>query len=69
MHAAGIKPEDVEEVILGNVVSAGIGQAPARQASMFAGRGRVVGKDSACRRGGACLRGFVLNAGFVHFLA
>ena len=27
----GIKPEDVDEVIMGNVVSAGIGQAPARQ--------------------------------------
>jgi acetyl-CoA C-acetyltransferase len=27
----GIKPEDVDEVLMGNVVSAGIGQAPARQ--------------------------------------
>jgi len=33
----GIKPQDVEEVYLGNVVSAGIGQAPARQAAIFAG--------------------------------
>lgn len=33
----GLKPEQVEEVIMGNVVSAGLGQAPARQASMFAG--------------------------------
>jgi hypothetical protein len=33
----GIKPEDVDEVIMGNVVSAGIGQAPARQAAKFAG--------------------------------
>lgn len=34
---SGIQAQDVEEVILGNVVSGGIGQAPARQASMFAG--------------------------------
>mmetsp|Transcript_24347 Transcript_24347/g.36532 ORF Transcript_24347/g.36532 Transcript_24347/m.36532 type:complete len:405 (+) Transcript_24347:84-1298(+) len=34
---ADIKPEDVDEVIMGNVLSAGIGQAPARQASIKAG--------------------------------
>jgi acetyl-CoA C-acetyltransferase len=30
-------PEQVQEVFMGNVVSAGIGQAPAQQASIFAG--------------------------------
>lgn len=34
---AGIKPEDVDEVIMGNVLSAGIGQAPARQAAIYGG--------------------------------
>ena len=34
---AGLKPEDVDEVIMGNVVGAGVGQAPARQAAIFAG--------------------------------
>lgn len=34
---AGIGKEDINEVILGNVVSAGLGQAPARQATIFAG--------------------------------
>lgn len=34
---AGIKPEDVSEVIMGNVLTAGVGQAPARQAAIFAG--------------------------------
>jgi acetyl-CoA C-acetyltransferase len=34
---AGIPPEAVNEVILGNVVSAGLGQAPARQAAIHAG--------------------------------
>jgi len=34
---AGIKGDDVDEVIMGNVVSAGIGQAPAKQAAMKGG--------------------------------
>ncbi len=34
---AGVKPEDVDEVIMGVVLPAGMGQAPARQASRFAG--------------------------------
>ena len=34
---AGLTPDQVEEVILGNVVSAGMGQAPARQAAIYAG--------------------------------
>ena len=34
---AGIEPHAVDEVILGNVVSAGLGQAPARQAAIGAG--------------------------------
>ncbi|PJA18744.1 MAG: acetyl-CoA C-acyltransferase, partial [Elusimicrobia bacterium CG_4_10_14_0_2_um_filter_63_34] len=32
VEAADVKPEAVSEVVMGNVVSAGIGQAPARQA-------------------------------------
>jgi len=34
---ANIKPEDVSEVIMGCVLPAGMGQAPARQAAIFAG--------------------------------
>ncbi|HHF42324.1 MAG: acetyl-CoA C-acyltransferase [Candidatus Aminicenantes bacterium] len=34
---AGIKGEEVDEVIMGNVVSAGIGQAPAKQAAVKGG--------------------------------
>ena len=34
---AGIPAEDVEEVIMGNVVQGGVGQAPARQAVIKAG--------------------------------
>jgi len=34
---AGIPQERVDEVIMGNVIAAGLGQAPARQATLFAG--------------------------------
>ncbi|HEU4577410.1 MAG TPA: thiolase family protein [Polyangiaceae bacterium] len=37
VQRAGVKPEQVEEVLMGNVLSAGIGQAPARQAALAAG--------------------------------
>src|SRR3990170_3456688 len=33
----GIKKEEVDQVIMGNVLPAGVGQAPARQAGIFAG--------------------------------
>jgi len=33
----GLAPEEVDEVLMGNVVQAGTGQAPARQAAIFAG--------------------------------
>src|SRR5579885_1513950 len=34
---AGIEPSQVDECIMGNVVSAGLGQNPARQAAIFGG--------------------------------
>ena len=34
---ANVRPDEVEQVIMGNVLQAGIGQAPARQASLAAG--------------------------------
>lgn len=37
LKRANLKPEDVEEVILGNVLQAGLGQNPARQAAIKAG--------------------------------
>lgn len=37
VEKAGIKAEDVNEVYMGNVLQANLGQAPARQAAMFAG--------------------------------
>lgn len=37
IRRAGIKKTDVQEVIMGNVLTAGVGQAPARQAALLAG--------------------------------
>jgi acetyl-CoA C-acetyltransferase len=37
VRRSGIDPEAIDEVVMGNVVSAGIGQAPARQALVKAG--------------------------------
>jgi len=37
VERSGISPEDIEDVIMGNVVQAGVGQAPARQAAIGAG--------------------------------
>jgi acetyl-CoA C-acetyltransferase len=34
---AGVQPEQVDDVVMGNVIQAGVGQAPARQAAIFAG--------------------------------
>ena len=37
IKSSGIKPDDVQEVVFGNVLTAGVGQAPARQAALKAG--------------------------------
>ena len=37
VERAGIDSKDIEEVLMGNVVQAGVGQAPARQAAIYAG--------------------------------
>ena len=37
LDRAHVRPEQVDEVFMGNVIQAGVGQAPARQASIFAG--------------------------------
>lgn len=39
LSKAGLDPKEVEEVIMGNVISANLGQAPARQAAIGAGIG------------------------------
>jgi acetyl-CoA C-acetyltransferase len=42
LEKAGIAVNEVDEVFMGNVLQAGVGQAPARQAALFAGLGQNV---------------------------
>lgn len=37
INRAGVKPEEVDEVIMGSILTAGVGQSPARQAMRLAG--------------------------------
>ncbi len=37
LKRSGVQPNQVHQVIMGNVLTAGVGQAPARQAAIFAG--------------------------------
>lgn len=37
LQKAGVTPEQVQEVLMGNVISANLGQAPAKQAALYAG--------------------------------
>jgi acetyl-CoA C-acetyltransferase len=37
VHRAGLQPNQIDEVIMGNVITAGAGQAPARQAALRGG--------------------------------
>lgn len=37
LEKAGVKPEQVQDVLMGSVIQANLGQAPARQAAKFAG--------------------------------
>ncbi|MDX2305568.1 MAG: acetyl-CoA C-acyltransferase [Microscillaceae bacterium] len=42
LEKAGVDASEVQEVFMGNVMSAGLGQAPARQAAIFAGLSNTV---------------------------
>lgn len=58
---AGIPhPEDIEEVIMGNVVSAGLGQNPARQAALAAGIPASVGAFTLNKACGSSLKAAML---------
>src|SRR2546423_11676644 len=37
IERAGVKPEEVKTVFMGQVLQGGVGQAPARQAALYAG--------------------------------
>jgi len=57
---AGIQPADVQEVIMGNVLSAGQGQAPARQASLKAGLPLAAGCTTVNKMCGSAMKATML---------
>jgi acetyl-CoA C-acetyltransferase len=59
---AGIEPDRVDEVVMGNVVSAGLGQAPARQAAIRAGLPPKVGALTVNKVCGSGLKAVMLAA-------
>ncbi|MFH1219392.1 MAG: acetyl-CoA C-acetyltransferase [Candidatus Eisenbacteria bacterium] len=59
VERAGVKPSDVEEVIMGNVVGAGIGQNPARQAALKGGIPEAVGATTINKVCGSGLKAVV----------
>ncbi len=62
IERAGIDPAEIEDVIMGNVVSAGLGQAPARQASILGGVPESVGAMAVSRVCGSGLMAVMLAA-------
>lgn len=59
---AAVAPEQVGEVFMGNVLSAGIGQAPARQAAIFAGVPHAVPATTVSKVCGSGLQAVVFGA-------
>jgi len=59
---AGIEPTQVDECIMGNVVSAGLGQNPARQAAIFGGLSPAVGAMTINKVCGSGLKAVALAA-------
>jgi acetyl-CoA C-acetyltransferase len=62
LASAKLEPAAVDEVFMGNVLSAGIGQAPARQASIFAGIPNTVPTTTVNKVCGSGLQAVVLAA-------
>jgi acetyl-CoA C-acetyltransferase len=62
VERAGIDPGDIYDVIMGNVVSGGVGQAPARQAAMKGGIPETVGAMTVSRVCGSGLQSVMLAA-------
>jgi acetyl-CoA C-acetyltransferase len=62
VRRAGIEPAHVDECILGNVVGAGLGQAPARQAAIRGGLDNAVGALTINKVCGSGLKAVMLAA-------
>lgn len=62
LRRAGLEPDAVDEVIMGNVLSAGLGQNPARQAALGAGVPNTVGAFTVNKVCGSGLKAVMLAA-------
>ena len=62
MKRPGVDPKQVDECIMGNVVSAGLGQNPARQAAIFGGLSPEVGAMTINKVCGSGLKAVALAA-------
>jgi acetyl-CoA C-acetyltransferase len=62
IQRAGLPPDQIDEVIFGNVLSAGLGQNPARQASIGAGLKASVGATTVNKVCGSGLKAVMLAA-------
>jgi acetyl-CoA C-acetyltransferase len=62
VERAGIAPEQVDEVFMGQVIQAGAGQAPARQAALGAGLPNGVGATTINKVCGSGLKAVMLGA-------
>ncbi|WP_428939565.1 thiolase family protein [Fontivita pretiosa] len=62
LQRAGLQPDHVDEVIFGNVLSAGLGQNPARQAAIGAGLSPAVGATTVNKVCGSGLKAVMLAA-------
>jgi acetyl-CoA C-acetyltransferase len=65
VERAGIDPESVDEVLMGNVISAGLGQAPARQAALGAGLTNAVNASTINKVCGSSLKTVMLGTAMI----
>jgi len=61
VHRAGVAPERVDEVYMGIILAAGVGQAPARQASIYAGLPNTVPATTVNKMCGSGLKAAMLG--------
>jgi len=66
VHRAGIAPALVDECIMGNVISSGLGQNPARQSAIFGGLPPEVGAMTVNKVCGSGLKAVALAAQAIH---
>ncbi len=65
LERAELEPERVDEVLMGNVLGAGLGQAPARQAALGAGLTNAINATAINKVCGSSLKSVMLGAAMI----